>query len=334
VYLAVAAATLLENVFPPTPSDVIVALAGLLTGRGVTQPVAVFLVAWLSSVSGAVLMYGVSRRYGRGFFGGAIGRRLLTPEAIAVLEQAYLRFGIWGIFVTRLLPGFRSFVAPFAGIVNLAPARALLPMALASALWYLVITAIGVQVGAEWDRIATILAALNRALGGLALVLAVVLVIWYLRRRRKRPPHPLWDLIHRALAHDAAGEARAHEDPAAAAAATLLLQLARADGTIGSEAMEEIEECLRARWSLPDQSGLSGAETDRGSRAADTSELRREVEARWNRPARLDLLERLFRIAQSDGVVSRFEDQLLSRAATLLGLEVADLLEVRSRVGV
>ena len=40
------------------------------------------------------------------------------PEALAVIEREYLRFGVAGIFVSRFLPGFRAVVPPFAGLVG------------------------------------------------------------------------------------------------------------------------------------------------------------------------------------------------------------------------
>ena len=83
MYAILALTTFLENAFPPTPSDVAVALGAFLSHRGVTTPLAVFLVAWLSSSIGAVVVYGTARRYGRSLFSGRIGRKLLSAHAVA-----------------------------------------------------------------------------------------------------------------------------------------------------------------------------------------------------------------------------------------------------------
>jgi membrane protein DedA with SNARE-associated domain len=64
------------------------------------------------------------------------------------MEREYMRFGIAGIFISRLLPGFRSFVAPFAGLANLSPAKTLIPIAAAATLWYGFL----VYVGVSWVR--------------------------------------------------------------------------------------------------------------------------------------------------------------------------------------
>ena len=60
----------------------------------------------------------------------------MSPEAVVTVERNYVRFGLAGLIVARLLPGFRSFTAPFAGLMRLGPVRTLVPIGIASALWY------------------------------------------------------------------------------------------------------------------------------------------------------------------------------------------------------
>jgi membrane protein DedA with SNARE-associated domain len=159
-------------------------LAAFLAQRGTLEPLQIFLVAWVFGVGGAVLVYWSARRYGRRFFQGRVGKRLLSPGTFAAIEREYLRFGVAGIFVFRMLPAFRSVVAPFAGLVNLGPARTLLPIALACAVWYGGLVLLGGAVGAEWETIQQTLRRLNRGLGILALFVLAVLVVWVRRRRR------------------------------------------------------------------------------------------------------------------------------------------------------
>ena len=121
----------LENLLPPVPADAIIALAAFLSHRGETEATTVYAVTWVSNVLGAGLVYLLARRWGRPFFASRLGHRLVTPEAVVAVERGYLRLGLVGLFLARLLPGFRSFTAAFAGIVRLGPIRAFLPIALA-----------------------------------------------------------------------------------------------------------------------------------------------------------------------------------------------------------
>jgi len=141
-------------------------------------------VAWIFGVLGAVLVYWASRRYGRRFFEGRVGRRLISPGTFAAVEREYLRFGVGGIFFFRLLPAFRSFVAPFAGLVNLGPVRTLVPITLACAVWYAGLVLLGGAVGSEWDAINQVLGRLNRGLAVLAVLVLGGLIIWLVHRRK------------------------------------------------------------------------------------------------------------------------------------------------------
>lgn len=173
-----------ENFFPPSPSDVFILLAAFLTRHGTMEPLTIFLVAWGFGSAGAAGVYWGARRFGRRFLEGRLGRRLMSPGTFAAAEREYLRFGLAGMFLFRLLPAFRAVVAPFAGFVNLPPWRALPPLVLACGVWYATLTGVGSLVGSEWQSIERIIARINQGLGVVAVVVALAILIWVVRRRR------------------------------------------------------------------------------------------------------------------------------------------------------
>jgi len=185
LYGLITALAAVENIFPPVPTDTAVALGAFLAGRGVLNPWGVFLLTWGSNVSGAAAVYALGRRYGRGIFAGRIGRKLLSPETLDHIARQYERHGTVGIFLSRLLPVWRAVVMPFAGIAGVPPRRALVPVALASALWYGALTYLVATVGTNFEDVARLLGRVNRVLGVVALALVVVLAVW-IRRRLKR----------------------------------------------------------------------------------------------------------------------------------------------------
>lgn len=260
----------------------------------------------------------------------------MPAEAIVGLEREYLRFGIAGIFLARFLPGFRSFVAPFVGLVNLPPLTALVPTALASAIWYAVIVWAGARVGEEWEAISHFLGQLNRTLGLLALAAGLVLLIWFLRRRQTRPPRRdrLLRAVHRALGSVTVDMPPGTEgDPAAAGAAALLLELADADRQITPAERGLITDYLRERWGLgaapasePDRSGPISGPID------STTEMATVLMERYDHERRIELMTQLYQIATTDGTLSRHEERLMLRAAALLGLRPDDVALARRRV--
>jgi undecaprenyl-diphosphatase len=145
----------------------------------------VFAVTWACNVASAALVYAVGRRYGAAFFAGRIGRRLLSERTLAHIEEAYAEHGTWGIFLSRLLPVWRAVVPPFAGVARVPAARFLLPMALASALYYGALTFLVATLGTNLDVVTRALARVNIFLGLLAAAFFLVFGIWIVRRMKR-----------------------------------------------------------------------------------------------------------------------------------------------------
>ena len=333
VYWVIGLTTLVENVFPPTPSDVAVALGGFLTQHQRVSPVWVWLVACTANLGGSLATYLLARRYGRRFIASRLGSRLLPADAIVALEREYLRFGMAGIFLGRLLPGFRSVVAPFAGLVNLPALTALVPITLATTVWYALLTWAGARLGAEWEAISRFLGQVNRTLGILAILAALGILVLVLRWRRAHPPRRdrLLRAVHRALGAEQPELVMPEaEDPAAAGAAALLFELARADHEITHEEQALITAYLREHWGLEEggRQPVPPVEVPLPP-TAHTGELATLVSGRYGRERRLDLVRQLYRIATSDGTLSRHEERLMLRAAALLGLTDEDVEEAR-----
>lgn len=180
----IALSVVIENFFPPSPSDVFVVLAAFLAHRGTMRPLTILLVAWGFGFAGAILVYWSARRFGRRFFQGRLGRRLITPGTFAAIEREYLRFGVVGIFIFRMLPAFRAVVAPFAGLVALRPAKTLIPIAAACAVWYGGLILLGHQLGENWEDIVGVLGKLNKGLWVVALSVLAAFAVVIVRRRR------------------------------------------------------------------------------------------------------------------------------------------------------
>jgi membrane protein DedA with SNARE-associated domain/uncharacterized tellurite resistance protein B-like protein len=333
VYTVLALLAAVENVIPPVPSDAAVALGAFLSNRGVTTPAGVFLVTWLANLAGAAAVYFVARRYGRRLFATATGRRLLAPRSLAVIEREYLRFGVVGIFVSRFLPGIRAVVPPFAGLVNLSPLRTLVPMGIASAIWYGGITLLGALIGAEWDRINHIILGVNRTLAIVTALLILGALLLYLRNRRRRQRERVWhatrDALEPATPSFLEGSEIA-EGSARQAAALLVLELAYADQALTEPDRELVASHLRGRWGLGSQGPTSQEpEEQRRSRFAGYAD---RIKGRFGQNQRLALVERMWTVAFSDGAIGHHEERLMHLAGELLGIDPVELVEVRTRL--
>lgn len=180
-----------ENVFPPVPADTAVALGAFLSNAGAVSAGTVFLITWTANVTTATSVYLAGRSLGRSFFTGRLGRRLLHPARLDRLERLYHDHGAWGIFLSRFIPGVRAVVPPFAGVARLGAWRAIPPMAVASGIWYGVLTFLAATAARSLDDLARLVGRLNWTVAVIAASGIVAIISWIiLRRRRHKSPSP------------------------------------------------------------------------------------------------------------------------------------------------
>jgi len=312
VYAILGGLALLENFLPPVPSDVTLALGAFLTVHGTIEPGPLLLVCWLANVGGAAAVYAIARRLGGTLFESKLGRRVLSPEAIASIERGYIRYGLIGVSLGRLVPGVRAVVAPFAGLVRLSPARALIPIALASGLWMGLVFWIGRTIGRSWEDIERALRHLNTGMAIVAGLAVVAVVVGWLRARAVRRAR-LWEALRAAIDHEPAQPGAV--DPALQAVAAFVLELAEADQQLAQPERAALVRRIRARFRhLP------------GRLSADRAALEAAVlraASSYQPLQRARLVERMREVAAADGAVTPEEAAMIARAAALLGVEQA-----------
>jgi membrane protein DedA with SNARE-associated domain len=186
LYAMLIAVSAVENVFPPVPADVAVVLGAFLSHRGLTSAPLVGVLCWLANTASSAAVYFYARAHGRRFFEEGWGRRLVRPRMLRALEEAYARHGVYGIFFSRFLPGLRAGVTPFAGVVGLSPARALVPAATASAIWYAFLVAAGAALGQNFEAAVGLVNRANRVLALVTVVVVMLGAFWLWRHYRQR----------------------------------------------------------------------------------------------------------------------------------------------------
>ena len=183
LYLALAGAAAIENIFPPLPADTIVAFGAFLAARGDATPVGTFLATWLGNVAGAMLVYTAARSFGADW----LDRRLKRFGGAAREEKLigmYQERGLIALFLSRFLPGIRALVPPVAGALRVPAPRMAAVITVASAIWYGTVTVVAYRVGADWDALQARIGELSRTTAIVAAaVVAIGVGIWLVRRR-------------------------------------------------------------------------------------------------------------------------------------------------------
>ena len=138
-YLGIAFLMLLENVFPPIPSELIMPLAGFTAARGELNLFMVVLAGTVGSVAGAVLWYYVGCWLGYERLKRLAARhgRWLTLGPTEIDEAAgwFRQHCGKSVLIGRLIPAVRTLISVPAGITGMGLGRFLAYSTLGSAIW-------------------------------------------------------------------------------------------------------------------------------------------------------------------------------------------------------
>jgi len=193
-YLAIALLILIENIFPPIPSEVVLAFGGFLTVQTQMNPWLVIASATAGSLAGAALLYLAGRLIPKDkleqLLAGKTGRVLhLKPEDVGKADQWFRRYQQRAVLFCRCVPVVRSLISIPAGMARMAPAPFFLLTALGSTVWNTMLVWLGAFAGDAWEASANTFSRVSEIV---AVVLAVAAVAaWLVIRRRKKKQEEL-----------------------------------------------------------------------------------------------------------------------------------------------
>jgi uncharacterized tellurite resistance protein B-like protein len=118
------------------------------------------------------------------------------------------------------------------------------------------------------------------------------------------------------------------------AAAALLVHAAVIDGTITAAEQETLRELLQQRFALDDTSTdeLVAQATAAEQDSVDLYQFTRLLNGTLDEEGRARIIEMMWQVAYADGHVSEFQDNLIWRAADLLGVSSRERIALRQRI--
>ena len=155
--LAVGLLMILENVFPPIPSELIVPLAGFKAAQGSFSLFGLLIVASLGSTVGTLLWYGLARAWGRERFLRFLDRHglwlTMSREEAETAMAWFQRHGPVAVFLGRLVPTVRTLISVPAGLSEMSFLSFLLYTTAGSATWIAILAGAGYLLEDNYERV-------------------------------------------------------------------------------------------------------------------------------------------------------------------------------------
>jgi len=184
VYLILFFFAFIENVFPPSPSDVVVIIGATLISSTSAGFIPILLITSIGSALGFILMYLVGN-----FFGDNILRsgklKFISPESLDSTSKWFNKYGYYLILVNRFLPGTRSVISFFTGIHKLKVSKTFLFALISAFAWNVVIIFMGMELGKNVSLIDKYLSTYSTIIILLTTVVIFIFAVRYFQKKRK-----------------------------------------------------------------------------------------------------------------------------------------------------
>jgi uncharacterized tellurite resistance protein B-like protein len=147
----------------------------------------------------------------------------------------------------------------------------------------------------------------------------------------------MFDAFRKFLSDCTTGDkhpARFAEDDYRLAASALLVHAAAIDGEVSQVGREKLHAVIKRRFELDEAATdeLVAEATAAEHEAVDLYHFTSLINRSLDEPGRLRVVEMMWEIVFADGHISEFEDNLLWRAADLLGISSRERIALRQQV--
>ena len=181
-YIAIFVTMAGESAGLPISSEIVVPLGGALASQGKLNFVLVVLVSSVANLTGSLIAFYLTRRYGERVVLSRAGRWAgLSRGHLRLANRFFDRFGLWAVFVGRLVPIVRTYISFPAGLSKLGYLRFTLATLAGAIPWNFVLAYAGLKLG---QRYATVAATLGPFAIPIAIGVVILLgVAWWFGRK-------------------------------------------------------------------------------------------------------------------------------------------------------
>jgi membrane protein DedA with SNARE-associated domain len=171
----------IESACIPLPSEIIMPFAGFLVSKGEMTLFAIALAGAIGCVVGSIPAYYL------GMFGGRplvekYGKYvLISHKDLDMADRWFAQHGEIIIFIARLLPAVRTFIAFPAGVARMDMKKFIIYTFVGSFIWCWVLGYVGMKMGENWESLKVYFHEFHYVIT----VAGAIFVVWYVRRHFK-----------------------------------------------------------------------------------------------------------------------------------------------------
>lgn len=177
----------IESACIPLPSEIIMPFSGYLVHTGQLSLWGVALAGGIGCVVGSIPAYYLGAYGGRGLIEKYGKWVLISRHDLQIADRAFEKHGEIIIFIGRLLPVIRTFIAFPAGVARMNMAKFIFYTFTGSVIWCGLLAFAGMKLGEHWHSLEVYFHQFHYVI----VVVGLVFAVWYVRRHLKsfQQPH-------------------------------------------------------------------------------------------------------------------------------------------------
>ncbi len=190
-YLGIGLLILIENLFPPIPSEIILTFGGFMTINTTMTLIGVIISSTIGSLLGAIALYYVGKLVNKErlkkLVTSKFGKLLrVKPKDIDSADKWFSTKGNKTVFFCRFIPVVRSLISIPAGISEMPMLKFIIYTTLGSAIWNTVLVCIGAFAGDKKDYILSLFDKASNIILVLLIISIVIFIIIFYKRTNKK----------------------------------------------------------------------------------------------------------------------------------------------------
>ncbi len=184
IYVVLFFFSFIENVFPPSPSDLVVLVGGTLISTGVIHFIPTLILTTLGSIIGFMVLF---------YLGSAVDKKVIHSgklkfipiDAVDKVEAWFNKYGYWVILVNRFLPGTRSVISFFSGLSHLKVKKTIVLATISAFAWNAIILYLGIVFGDNVKVVDDYLSTYSNIVIAVTVVIVLFFIIRNIVRKKK-----------------------------------------------------------------------------------------------------------------------------------------------------